>query len=715
MSRAKGILAAVLSLVLTLGVVPVRAAELARGPSVELSAPAPILALPAPLAAPSLSVSAAASVPISAPVLPAALPFAAAVPAPPVAAPGAVAPEDKAFAAQPAPLASAALRAMSAPPLAPVSGRVFDGALAASPASGLEPVRAESAGAALPRLKPSSPAAKARRPRSAAGRLLRAAAAGTAASALAPLLWSALPASAGLIYFAVALSPVAAAAGLLLAFRAARAAVRRLSPAAPPRVPAPPSRRRVGTIRALGFALGVALTAAAAVNQIPLVEGVHAYMDSRLPAADRAFETPISGKYFGAETARALSKTAEGRAALARLRGGDGALRMPAFVVVENRQPGVALQGNVFADSTASLLSRTATGREILDGLRDRGGVPRMPAFFVSYQVGSAAQYMPPDAVFLSVQTIEEGGVTVDRFLRDPRAQLDYLNREQAVIAHELEHADQARRSPFNADTWVLLTTNGARLVSAAEAYASGKTPVLSSSIADGAVSGEKAAPASGEATRAPVLISAAEIHRAGFTVARFVSDPRAQKAYIAAHRAELARALSALPPAVSGPSPAPSSPPALLKAAPAPAAAAAPRAPFRVSFGMIQEWEYEAYITEHFYTQDRLAADPGVALSNAALWDYESGLQDFDAFLRSIDAAGVYAANIHGRSAYYARFMAEQRAGWDAHRVEGYVLLARRDLALKDLPAARAHLEKARAIAAEKGLPSPVLALPAR
>jgi hypothetical protein len=37
-----------------------------------------------------------------------------------------------------------------------------------------------------------------------------------------------------------------------------------------------------------------------------------------------------------------------------------------------------------------------------------------MPTFFVSYQKGSAAQYTPPDMVLLSVETIEDGGVTVD-------------------------------------------------------------------------------------------------------------------------------------------------------------------------------------------------------------------------------------------------------------------------------------------------------------
>jgi hypothetical protein len=129
----------------------------------------------------------------------------------------------------------------------------------------------------------------------------------------------------------------------------------------------------------------------------------------------------------------------------------------------------------------------------------------------------------------------------------------------------------------------------------------------------------------------------------------------------------------------------------------------------------MIQEWEYEAYITDHFYTHERLASDPGILMSSEELSEYHRGLQDFDAFLKSIDKPEIYAANFHGRSAYYVHYLAGQRGGWDAHRVEGYVLLARRDLAQKHVYAARAHLEQARALAAEKGLPAPDLVIPAR
>jgi hypothetical protein len=724
MTRAKGALAAMLSLVLALGAVPVQAAEFARG--LTLAAPAPLLPIRAPVAAAALTASFAPGAPLSAPpfsalAAPAPLAAAPAALAVPAAVPLAAAAPALGFPAQPAREAAAvsagsALREMSAPELAPAAGRIFDGERILSAESGTEPVRAEGSSAAPPRLESAAPAPKTKRPAPASSRFLRAAAAGAGAAALAPLLWSSVPTAGALALFAVALSPVVVAGALLLSARIVRAAYRRLSRSAPARANAPPTRRAVNAIRAIGFALGIALSVTTAVNVRPIVEAAHAFMDSRLPAAGREFKTEIPGKFFGDETARLLSQTTDGRAALDRLRGSDGVVRMPPFSVRETRQSTIALPGRVFADSTIATLSRTAVGRGVLDGLRDRGGVIRMPVFFVSFQKGSAAKYTPPDAVFLSVETIEEGGVTVERFLRDRQAQLDYLQREQAVITHELEHAAQARRSPFNADTWVLVRTNGSRLVSAVEAYAAGRAESLptASGASDAAAAG-KAAPAAVSA--APVVLDAASIHRDGLTVARFLTDKQAQKDYIARHASELARALMAAPPAPVVAAPTAPSPLSTLKTAPATAASAisAPRPSFSVGFGMIQEWEYEAYITEHFYTHERLAADPAVAMSNEELWGYESGLQDFDSFLSSIDKPEIYGANFHGRSAYYVRYLAEQRAGWDRHRVEGYVLLARRDLAQQHLSAARGRLIVARAIAAENGLPAPNLAIPAR
>jgi hypothetical protein len=309
--------------------------------------------------------------------------------------------------------------------------------------------------------------------------------------------------------------------------------------------------------------------------------------------------------------------------------------------------------------------------------------------------------------------------VTVDQFLKDPQAQLDYLQREQAVITHELKHATQARRSPFNMDTWVLIKTNGSRVVAAVEAYAKNReTPAPSGlSQKDAAGPGQGAAAAASPASSAAVEIDGAILHREGFTVRQFRNDPKAQHDYIVRHQAELARMLTAPPAAPAAAATAGPSKFAVptVRNSVVPEASSKPHAKFSVSFGMVQEWEYEAYITEHLYTHERLASDPGIAMSDDERWGYERGLQDFDSFLRSIDEPGIYAANFHGRSAYYEHYLAAQRAGWDAHRVEGYVLLARRDLAEKNFPAARAHLAQARAIAAEKGLPAPDLVIPSR
>lgn len=537
---------------------------------------------------------------------------------------------------------------------------------------------------------------KAKRPGSIATRLLRSAAAGVAVAALAPLLWSATTAVEALLLFAVAIAPVAAAAALLIAARAARAARRRVSGSA--RADASPPRRTIA-IRALGASVGVALTAAAALGQRPAMESAHAYIDSRRPAQEKIFRTRLPGAFFASETARALAATPEGRAALARVSGRDGTPRMPAFFLAQPRQPVKALPGTFFADATVVLLSRNPVGRGVLDGLRDRGGVVRMPAFFVSHQEDSAAFYTPVDAVYLSVQSIEKGGVTVAEFLRDPAAQAAYLEREQATIVHELAHAAQMRRPLSNADVRIFLRTNASRLASAVKAYASAR--MGAASAATRSVPVVKAAPgkasplATAETAAAPVDLDAAEIARSGIAVPRFLKDEQAQKRYILGHRNELARAIR--PQAIAAP------------AAPA-APAAAARPSFHADLGMIQEWEYEAHLVEHLYTHERLKSDPTADVASGDYANYVDGLAGFDDFLRVIDGYKVYAFNFHGSSPRDARYMAGMRARWDSHRVEANVLLARRALAQSRPLAARGFLEKARLIASEKGLPAPDL-----
>jgi hypothetical protein len=437
-------------------------------------------------------------------------------------------------------------------------------------------------------------------------------------------------------------------------------------------------------------------------------------MDARQPADQREVRTPASA-YFGSETARVLEKTADGRAALDRLRGEDGAPRLPPFVVVETRQAAVPLPGTFFADSTVKVLSANPVGREILDGLRDRGGVVRMPVFFISYQEGSAARYTPPDVVLLSVETIEEGGVTVAEFLRSPGAQLEYLRRNQAIIAHELKHADQARRSPFNRDAWTLLRTDGSRFVAAVRAYAAGE-PAPSVSGPASAFASAPAEATSG-ASGTPIHIDGDEIIRSGMTVGKFLGDRAAQRDYIVRHQADLARALRALPAAASEKSLGPVPPSGAPSRAPSAAAkeSASPRPEFRVQFGMVQDWEYEAYLAGHFYTHERLLADASAVIDGRELAEYVGQLGRFDDFLRNVDRSEIYAANFRGGSAYDARFLADARARWDVHRVVARVLLARRALEFGNLFEARIQLAEARKVAKENGLPLPVLDIPAR
>ncbi|HXT01313.1 MAG TPA: hypothetical protein VN915_11605 [Elusimicrobiota bacterium] len=717
--------AAFLSLALVLGAIPVEAQQFVR--PVVLSAPvaapvavAPVLPAPA-LAAPLSAAAAAPALLSAAPAAPALAPAPLAAPA---SAPPAVLPALSALPATAAPAAApsaaGSLRGLAAPDAALGAGLVFDGgrtppaAKDGDPVVSADPVPA----AGAPRLDP--PARKPKRVRSLGDRFFRAGVVGVGAAALAPALWSAVPASAAMMLFAVAVTPLVAAAVVADASRGVRKLYRKLTGAAAPAPKPAPSRRKVNAVRALGLALGMALAAGTAVHQVPLIEHAHAYMASRLPAEEQSFKTELP-KSFGDETAKVLSQTAGGRAALERVRGADGKLHMPGFTVIEARQHDVALRDRYFADSAIAQLSKTAVGRQVLDGLRDRGGVVRMPTFFVSYQKGSAARYTPPDMVLLSVETIEDGGVTVDRFLNDHQLQMDYLQREQAVITHELTHAAQARRSPFNMDAWALIKTDGGRLAAAVEAYAKNRENPAPAGLSekDALRLGKQTADAGAASFSAgpTVAIDAAVLHREGLTVRQFRYDVKAQHDYIVRHQAELAAALTPAPAAAAAPAagPSKSAVPIVRDSAVPETAAAEPHVKFSVSFGMVQEWEYEAYITEHLYTHERLASDPGIAMSGDERYGYEQGLQDFDSFLKSIDEPGIYAANFHGRSAYYARFLASQRAGWDAHRVEGYVLLARRDLIQKNVRGARAHLEQARAIAAEKGLPAPTLEIPAR
>ncbi len=675
--------AACLSLILALGPVPAQA-QVLRGIVVEAAAPVPVLAPPLSPAAVSVSAAPALSAAAFAPAL-------TALPSPAVAAPAlaaAAAPAAqavKALAAAPGGVAAARVapvgKAFAAPAAGalPDYGPVFDGGRRAAAADGVEPVRAPDPGpAAAPRLFRAT----------STGRVLRFSALGAVAAAALPALWSAAPTDGQLVLFGAAALPILAATAMHLT---ARAVYRKIAGVV--RAPSPaPSRRRAWAQRAAGFALGAALMTAVSVERVPLIVGAHAYLDSRAPVAERVIDTPIPGNAFGTELSRALAKTPEGRAALERVHG-----RMPAFVVKWTAQAYVAVPGRFIADETARVLSLDPVGREVLDELRDRGGVLRMPAFYVSYQKGSEAYYGPPESVTLSAASIEAGGVTVEEFLRSPAAQTAYVEREQGVLAHELRHADQARRSPFDSDTRTLVKTNAGRLIAAVKAHFLPAAPKAATDAAP--------APAAAAPDSAAVVIDGDALERAGVPVERFVNDPALQKEYIASHQTELASALKSAPAVESAPVRAAA--PKAAKVAAAPDSTERPAVHFQ--YGNIMEWEYEAYFTEHDYTHERLKADPAREMPADELSRYVHDLMGFDDFLASKDSNAIYAGNFHSHSAYYARYLADRRARWDADRVDAYVLLARRAQALGHPGTAHQDMDSARRIAAENGLPKPV------
>ena len=587
------------------------------------------------------------------------------------------------------------------------AGLAFDGARQAAPLGGPAFDASDIAPAASPALAPSS-APREKKPLrgSLPGRFLQAAAAGTAAAAFLPFLWHAVPAASALAHFAVAVLPVVAAGAAWGGVQALLAIYRRLFA---DRAPRGPSRRAAVAARALGVAVGVALTAATFHYERPMLEHVYAAADARLSADRVAFQTPLKGVAFVQELRRELSETPEGRAALEKVKGAPLTV-----VVAERRTRTTALPGTFFADSTVALLYKTASGRAVLDGLRDRGGVVRMPIFFVSYQEGSSAKYTPPDAVFLSVETIERGGVTVERFLNDRQAQLDYLVANQATLVHELEHADQARRSPLNHDTRHFLEVNASRLWAAVKAYTAPVPPPSAHSesapVPVPVAAAPAETPAASKPAALPIVLDGAELNRAGYTVEAFANDRAAQKEYVAKHLAELTRALRPAPEApVASPKPFVYVPP---KAADL-VAAAPPRRAFEVSFGMVQEWEYEAYLTAHFYTHERLKTDPAGPIPDQELAEYRRDLVEFGDFLAAVDASPIYAGNFHGGSKYDREFLAAARATWDARRVEAHILLARRAEALGHPREAAAQMEQARQLAAEKRLPLPDSPLP--
>ncbi|MDE2142136.1 MAG: hypothetical protein KGJ84_06975, partial [Elusimicrobia bacterium] len=82
------------------------------------------------------------------------------------------------------------------------------------------------------------------------------------------------------------------------------------------------------------------------------------------------------------------------------------------------------------------------------------------------------------------------------------------------------------------------------------------------------------------------------------------------------------------------------------------------------------------------------------------------------DGWLASFDHSTSYKKNARRNFPRWVEFYAGVKKGWPAHRVEGYLLLARREAASAP-KTARMDLEKARRAAAEAGLPAPTFQLP--
>ncbi len=124
---------------------------------------------------------------------------------------------------------------------------------------------------------------------------------------------------------------------------------------------------------------------------------------------------------------------------------------MDRFDAPEHRAHARWISGGAVESETIEALSRNPIGRDTLDALRDRFGVLRMPAFFVSHQADSYAQHENMfDGVYLNETEITDRGWTVERFLADPSLQRRLIREMDSTVLHELTHAVQGRRPPWN-------------------------------------------------------------------------------------------------------------------------------------------------------------------------------------------------------------------------------------------------------------------------
>lgn len=174
------------------------------------------------------------------------------------------------------------------------------------------------------------------------------------------------------------------------------------------------------------------------------------------------------------------------------------------------------------------------------------------------------------------------------------------------------------------------------------------------------------------------VAIAKDEITSRGWTVEQFLRDPALQRAFAKDFETTFAHELRH--------------------------AAQSRRSILHPETGGNMQVEYEAFMTEHFYVFEQLKADPKAKLSSENFGGFISAIEDLEKYLKDLDGLGSYENNKQLSTPYYDAYFAKLRAGWPAHQVEGWTLMARRNL---DRPKVAAmYLARANAVADKAGLP---------
>lgn len=173
------------------------------------------------------------------------------------------------------------------------------------------------------------------------------------------------------------------------------------------------------------------------------------------------------------------------------------------------------------------------------------------------------------------------------------------------------------------------------------------------------------------------IFLSKTEIKNHGWTIEQFLSDPEKQRQYARENQDLFAHELTH--------------------------AAQARRSPFEPGqFVLTMQYEYEAYLNQHYYIHEQLKANPNAP----DIGDYMIALDDIYRYLHSLDSDTAYKRNMHIDSPRYREMMDRLHSEWPAHQIEGYALLARRYAKVPIL--VEQYRKKAAAVAAAHGLPLP-------